>query len=255
MDRHRLIYGDASGRDAIIAEDTVDLIVTSPPYNIGMAYSDDATDDKLPYNNYFKFTSKWLSNCYKWARPVSRMCVNICIDNGREKDAPYYADFVTVARRVGWRYHTTITWSKSNVSRLTAWGSWKSASAPYISTPIEVVILFFKGSWGKPYKGTDDITAGEFKHWVRGDWSFSGESAKRIGHPAPFPRELPRRCVKLLSYVGETVLDPFVGSGTTMIEAINSRRVAIGIEKELQWVDLAEERLLKECGKMWKVKQ
>ena len=86
-------------------------------------------------------------------------------------------------------------------------------------------------------------------NWTNGIWTFNGESKKRIGHPAPFPRELPKRCIKLFSYVGDTILDPFLGSGTTIIEAINNNRKAIGIEMSDEYVELAEKRIKNECFK------
>jgi len=97
------------------------------------------------------------------------------------------------------------------------------------------------------YKRGSDITTEEFKEWVLEIWSFNGESSKRIGHEAPFPRELPKRCIKLFSYVGDSVLDSFTGSGTTLIEAINNKRKAFGIEIEKKYYNLSKERINKEC--------
>ena len=87
------------------------------------------------------------------------------------------------------------------------------------------------------------MTKDEFMEWTNGLWSFPGESKKRIGHPAPFPLELPRRCIKLFSYVGDTVLDPFMGSGTTLLAAYKNKRRSIGIDIDENYCRLAEERL------------
>src|SRR5712671_5605572 len=99
-----------------------------------------------------------------------------------------------------------------------AWGTWRSASAPCVIAPVEMILVLYKRTWKKS-RGLrrDDLTRDEFMAWTNGIWRFRGESKNRIGHPAPFPLELPRRCLKLFSFVGDTVLDPFMGSGTTLL--------------------------------------
>ena len=153
-----------------------------------------------------------------------------------------------LALRVGWRYHATIIWNEGNISRRTAWGSWRSASAPHVIAPVEAIIVLYKDAWKRDRRGQSSISSDDFKNWVLGIWDFSGESARRIGHEAPFPRELPRRCIQLFSYVDDLVLDPFVGSGTTMIEAIQGGRQTIGIEIEPRYVELARRRIKAETG-------
>lgn len=121
-----------------------------------------------------------------------------------------------------------------------------SASAPYVIAPVEVIVVLYKQRWKKDRKETEaisDVTKNEFMAWTNGVWTFNGESKKRIGHPAPFPRELPRRCIKLFSFVGETVLDPFAGSGTTLIEAYDNNRVGIGFDIALEYCELTQKRL------------
>ena len=141
------------------------------------------------------------------------------------------ADITTVAKRVGWRYHSAIIWNEQNISRRTAWGSWLSASAPFVIAPVEVIVVLYKRTWKKVYgSGISDITRDEFMEWTNGVWTFNGESKKRVGHPGPFPVELPRRCIKLFSFVGDTVLDPFLGSGSTLVACLQTNRRGIGIE-------------------------
>ncbi len=243
---HLLIQGDTLKR-SLLKKSSVDLIVTSPPYNVGKSYSGDSADDALSYKSYLTFTKTWLKNCFYWAKDRGRICVNVSIDKNKHGKQPLSADITTIAMGLGWKYHATILWNEGNISRRTAWGSWRSASAPHVIAPVEVVIVLYKGEWKKSGKGESDITGEEFKSWVLGIWSFNGESGKRIGHEAPFPRELPKRCIKLFSYKGDTVLDPFAGSGTTLIEAINRDRKAIGLEIEKNYCDLARERIKKEC--------
>jgi len=123
-----------------------------------------------------------------------------------------------------------------------------SASAPYVIAPVELIVVFYKKEWKKSYKAQSDITKEEFMDWTNGLWTFNGESKKRIGHPAPFPRELPKRCIKLFSYVGDTVFDPFLGSGTTLIEAKANNRIGIGLDISKEYCQLAKSRLLKESN-------
>ena len=122
-----------------------------------------------------------------------------------------------------------------------------SASCPYVIAPVELIVLLYKDSWKKKGKGRiSDITREEFISWTNGVWKFKGESKTKIGHPAPFPIELPKRCIKLFSFVGDTVLDPFMGSGSTVIAAKQNSRNGIGIDMEMDYCQLAMERILRE---------
>lgn len=158
------------------------------------------------------------------------------------------ADITTIAKQAGFKYHSTIIWNEQNISRRTAWGSWLSASAPYVIAPVEVILILYKGSWKKTSGSRkSDIAKKEFMDWTNGVWNFSGESKKRIGHPAPFPVELPRRCVKLFSFVGDTVLDPFLGSGSTLVAAALTDRKGIGIDIDRNYCEMAKQRFLNEA--------
>ena len=192
---------------------------------------------------YLEFTQSWLSSCFYWAKSTGRLCVNVALDTNKYGKRPMASDVTQIALNVGWQYQATIIWNEGNISRRTAWGSWKSASAPHVIAPVEVIIVLYKDNWKRAVKGESDITAEEFKEWVLGLWTFPGESAKRIGHEAPFPRELPKRCIKLFSFIGNKVLDPFLGSGTTMIEALANGRQAIGIEIDPKYCELAKKRI------------
>jgi site-specific DNA-methyltransferase (adenine-specific) len=122
-----------------------------------------------------------------------------------------------------------------------------SPSAPYVIAPVELIIVLFKGSWRRPAAGRkSDIARKEFMDWTNGLWTFSGESKKKVGHPAPFPVELPTRCIKLFSYVGDTVLDPFMGSGSTLVAASRCDRRGIGIELDEGYCITARGRLERE---------
>jgi len=244
-----IIHGDFL-TTTLIPENSIDLIVTSPPYNVDIRY--ESYRDDIPYEKYLEFTEKWLSKALKLLKPDGRICLNIPLDKskGRREEGfqSVYVDIVSVAKRVGWKYFSTIIWNEQNISRRTAWGSWLSASAPYVIAPVEVIVVMYKDRWRKTSgSGVSDITREEFIEWTNGVWTFPGENPKRVGHPAPFPLELPKRCIKLFSYVGDTVLDPFLGSGTTLVAAALLKRKGIGVEIERKYCETAKERLIKEA--------
>lgn len=220
----------------------VDLIVTSPPYNVDIKYN--THDDTMSYNDYLLFTKEWLSKCYELLNNQGRLCLNVPLDKNKGGQQSICADITTIAKEVGYKYHSTIIWNEQNISRRTAWGSWLSASAPYVIAPVEVIIILYKQEWKKTGGSKiSDISKEEFLQWTNGVWNFSGESKKRIGHPAPFPVELPLRCIKLFSYVGDVVLDPFLGSGSTLLACLKTKRIGIGIDIDKQYCELAVKRL------------
>lgn len=157
------------------------------------------------------------------------------------------ADITPLAKRVGWSYQTTMGWNEQNISTRTAWGSWLSASAPYVIAPAELIIVLDKNTWKKAHKGACELTKQAFMQWTNGVWTFSGESAKRLKHPAPLPRKLPKRCIKLFLFIGDTVLAPLVGSGTTLIAAIHPNRYAYGLDIAPTYIELAQARIQREC--------
>lgn len=236
-----VINDDILTSDAI-KKDSIDLIVTSPPYNLDIKYQ--SHQDDMSYSDYLDFSRDWLSRCLELLRDDGRLCLNIPLDKNKGGHQSVGADITTVARRVGYQYHSTIIWNEGNISRRTAWGSWMSASAPYVIAPVELIVVLYKKTWRKTSGSREsDITKSEFMEWTNGLWTFSGESKKKIGHPAPFPIELPRRCIKLFSFVGDTILDPFLGSGTTVIAARSNGRIGIGLEIDPHYCQLAIERI------------
>ncbi len=233
-------------KTASVKEGSIDLIVTSPPYNLDIKYN--SHNDKLTYEQYLEFSKKWLARCFEWLKDDGRLCLNIPLDKNKDGQQSVGADLTTIAKQVGFKYHSTIIWNEGNISRRTAWGSYASASAPYVIAPVELIVILYKKDW-KKLSGSkkNSITPEEFMEWTNGVWVFNGESKKKIGHPAPFPIELPVRCVKLFSYVGDTVLDPFMGSGTTLIAAYKNGRKGVGIEVDETYCKLAKKRLAEEA--------
>lgn len=230
-----------------IPDSTIDLIVTSPPYNVDIHYNSHA--DNLTYEKYLEFTREWINKCFDLTKDDGRFCLNIPLDKNKGGQQSVYADITKIAKDVGWKYHSTIIWNEGNISRRTAWGSFMSASAPYVIAPVEVIIVLYKNSWKKTSGSREnDITKEEFMKWTNGVWTFNGESKKRVGHPAPFPIELPRRCIKLFSFVGDIILDPFLGSGTTLIASYLNNRNGVGVDIDKEYCDLAIKRLHKEAN-------
>lgn len=247
QDENIVIYNEDILKVNSIQESSVDLIVTSPPYNVDIHYNSHADD--LTYEDYLEFTQKWIKKCFDLAKNEGRFLLNIPLDKNKGGQKSVGADITKIAKDIGWKYHSTIIWNEGNISRRTAWGSFMSASAPYVIAPVELILVLYKDSWKKTGENRkNDITKQEFMEWTNGVWTFNGQSKKGAGgHPAPFPIELPRRCIKLFSFVGETVLDPFLGSGSTLIASFLNNRKGIGIDIDKAYCDLAIKRLQQEA--------
>jgi len=225
-----------------IKKSSVDLIITSPPYNIEIKYN--SHKDDLSYSDYLEFTKKWLVKSFSLAKKDGRLCLNIPLDKNKGGQQSVYSDILQIAKKVGWKYHSTIIWNEGNISRRTAWGSWKSASAPYVIAPVEAIVILHKDGWKKISVGESTITRDEFMEWTNGLWTFNGQNKKGAGgHPAAFPIELPKRCIKLFSFKDDVVLDPFLGSGTTLISCIQEGRKGIGVEFDKDYCKIAENRI------------
>lgn len=242
-----LIFNEDILKITTIPENSIDLIITSPPYNVDIHYN--SHRDDLTYDDYLEFTRKWIKKCFDLAKPDGRFLLNIPLDKNKGGQKSVGADITKIAKDVGWKYHSTIIWNEGNISRRTAWGSYMSASAPYVIAPVELILVLYKDSW-KKLGGSrkNDITKQEFMDWTNGIWTFNGQSKKGAGgHPAPFPVELPKRCIKLFSFVGDTVLDPFVGSGSTLIAAYLHKRKGIGVDIDKDYCGIAINRLQQEA--------
>ncbi|GHU31444.1 methyltransferase [Spirochaetia bacterium] len=227
----------------------VDLIVTSPPYNVDIQYN--SNKDDLTYEEYLEFSEKWMFNCFIWSKNQARFLLNIPLDKNKGGQKSVGADLTKIAQKVGWNYHATIIWNEGTISRRTAWGSWGSASSPYVIAPVELIVILYKSEWKKTGgTGISDINKEDFMAWTNGLWTFNGESKKRIGHPAPFPLQLPYRAIKLFSFVHDVIFDPFSGSGTTLIAATNNNRIGIGLEIDKNYCELAKNRIMSEINTM-----
>lgn len=235
------IYQSDSTDLRLLPDESVDLTITSPPYNLAVSYN--GYQDAVPYDRYLAWVARWASALWRISRPTGRACINIPLDSNKGGKRAVYADYVRIFRQAGWCYQTTIVWNEQNISRRTAWGSWLSPSAPFVTAPVEMVPVFYKGDWRRPRgERRTDIERAEFLEWTLGVWEFAGENPKKVGHPAPFPLELPRRLIKLYSYLDDLILDPFLGSGTTAVAAKQLGRHCIGIEIDPTYCQIAAER-------------
>lgn len=241
------LLNDSALNKNALPQNAVDLFITSPPYNVGIDYA--SNNDSLDYQNYLNFCSTFLENCLFWAKDSARFCLNIPLDKSKGGRRSVGADLTVLAQKVGWKFQNTVIWNEGSIPVRTAWGSFASASAPFVTTPAELIVVLYKREWKKTSKGTSTIKKEDFIAWTNGVWEFKAESKKRIGHPAPFPKELPRRCIQLFSYEGDVVCDPFSGSGTTMIESCVSNRKFIGIEIDPGYIELSKKRFFSEISK------
>jgi site-specific DNA-methyltransferase (adenine-specific) len=233
-----IYHGDC--RDILPHLEPVDLVLTSPPYNLGIAY--ESYNDKVDFVEYYKFMTGWLSVLFNNTKDGTRLCLNHYLSYGTadNREAPLMKINV-IAESIGWKHHGIAIWNDITLAKRTAWGSWLSASSPYINSPFEGILFLYKNNWKKINGGESDIDPATFMMACSGNWKINPE--KRIDHPAPFPIGLPTICIKLLSYITDTILDPFMGSGTTLVAAKQLGRKAIGIEIEKKYCDIAIERL------------
>jgi site-specific DNA-methyltransferase (adenine-specific) len=235
------IFCADSTRLDVVADESVDLVITSPPYNLDVGYN--GYHDDLPYERYLEWVETWAAALWRVAHHGGRACINIPLDSNKGGKRAIYADYVRAFLAAGWTYQTTIVWNEQNISRRTAWGSWLSPSAPFVTAPVEMVPVFYKDEWRRTREGrTTDIERDEFLAWTLGVWQFPGENPKKVGHPAPFPLELPRRLIKLYSFVEDVILDPFVGSGTTALAAKLLGRQCVGVDLSPDYCDMAAGR-------------
>lgn len=227
--------------------DRFNVIITSPPYNLDMPYKN--SDDAMPFLTFRKWTYEWLTLLHMKSQDDGRLILNVPLDTNKGGKQPVYGHYISAAMMCGWHYQTTIVWNEQNISRRTAWGSWMSASAPFVTAPVEMIVVFYKHQWGrKPGLKRSTISREDFMNWTLGMWTFPGENPKRIGHPAPFPEELPRRLIEMYSYNDDVIFDPFCGSGTTNRVAKNLGRRSIGIDNSSEYLDIAIRRCVSDTN-------
>ncbi|MFL6483604.1 MAG: DNA-methyltransferase [Nitrososphaera sp.] len=222
-----------------LPENSVHLMVTSPPYNVGKDY-----DQDLSIKEYRNMLKQVFKETFRILVFGGRACINIA-NLGRKPYIPLHSYIIEDMHELGFLMRGEIIWNKAASSGIsTAWGSWQSASNPTLRDVHEYVIIFSKGTFSRSSHNKENtITKEEFLTFTKSMWDFPAESATRTGHPAPFPTELPYRCIQLYTFRGEVVLDPFCGIGSTCIAALKSGRRFVGYDVSKEYLEMANRRI------------
>ncbi len=227
-----------------IPDNSLHLMITSPPYNVSKDY-----DNDLSLQEYLSLLQKAFSETYRVLTNGGRACINVA-NLGRKPYIPL-SDYISqMMLDIGFNMRGEIIWNKAaSASPSTAWGSWQSAANPTLRDVHEYILVFSKGEYKRPRTKEEmdikknSISKSQFMEWTKSIWTMKAESARRIGHPAPFPVELPYRLIQLYSFTNDIILDPFIGSGTTGIAALKDNRFYLGYETDEEYIKLAEKRL------------
>ncbi len=225
-----------------LPDDSVHLMITSPPYNVGKDY-----DEDLSLAEYQGLLANVMAEVHRVLIAGGRACVNIA-NLGRSPYIPLHSYVINIAQDCGFLMRGEIIWDKgASAGSSCAWGSWRSASNPVLRDVHEYILVFSKGAFKRPpvkeSHQKSSIGRDDFLEHTKSIWRFSAASAKKAGHPAPFPLALPLRLINLYSFIGDIVLDPFIGSGTTAQAAQALERAYVGYEINAAYVALAEEKL------------
>jgi site-specific DNA-methyltransferase (adenine-specific) len=228
----------------------VHLMVTSPPYNVGKEY-----DEDLTLEEYLAFLKRVWREVHRVLVPGGRACINVA-NLGRRPYIPLHAFIIRDMLELGFLMRGEIIWDKgASAAASTAWGSWKSPANPTLRDVHEYILVFSKGAFSRPNPGGRESTISpeEFLEFTKSVWSFPAESARKVGHPAPFPVELPYRLIQLYTFKDEVVLDPFMGSGSTALAALKAGRRYVGYEIDPAYIGLAKKRInqyIQDCRRL-----
>ena len=242
--KNQLICQDARNMSQI-PSNSVHHMITSPPYNVSKEY-----DENLSLQEYLSLLREVFSEVYRVLVPGGRAVINIA-NVGRKPYIPLATYVNTIMLEIGFLMRGEVIWDKSaSAGSSTAWGSFQSASNPCLRDVHEYILIFSKGSFSLPRTEEEKsegrintIEKQEFIDLTKSIWRFPTASAKRIGHPAPFPIELPRRSIEFYTYAGDVVLDPFIGAGSTALAAQNTGRFYVGFDISQDYIDLANNRI------------
>ncbi len=240
--KNKIINKSSENMEELV-DNCVALTITSPPYNIGKL-----SDVELSDEDYWKMIEKCFREVYRVTESGGRLVVNVA-NLGRKPYIPFSDKYTELLINIGFIMRGEIIWQKSKGANANfAWGSWLSASNPVIRDIHEYCLVFSKESMTKASKGESTIGKEEFMDSTLSIWNIPPARAKKIGHPAPYPAELVERFIKLYTYEEELVLDPFIGSGTTALGALNLKRNYIGYETNEEYVKLANKRIKEETS-------
>ena len=249
------LLGDARDLSAI-PDATVALVVTSPPYFAGKAYEEALGEGHIPgsYLDFLTMLRDAFAECRRVLEPGGRIAVNVA-NLGRKPYRSLAADVISILQDdLGLLLRGEVVWAKAEgASGSCAWGSFRSPANPVLRDVTERIVIASKGRFDRALSAGQRRAAGrpsvatatndEFLDATLDVWRFAPESARRVSHPAPFPVELPERLIHLYTYEGDAVLDPFCGSGTTLVAAARTGRHGIGVDTDPEYVALANERV------------
>lgn len=234
------VFSKSSEHMSEIPDYSIHLMVTSPPYNVTKEYDEDLTLDE-----YRSFLKTIMTETYKKLVTGGRACINVA-NLGRKPYIPIHSYIIEDMLDIGFLMRGEIIWNKaSSASPSTAWGTWLSAANPILRDIHEYILVFSKEAFNRknlPEK-VSTISKEEFLEFTRSVWTFPAESARKVGHPAPFPIELPYRLIQLYTFGGEIVLDPFCGSGSTCLAAMKANRHYVGYDTDQEYVNLSYKRI------------
>lgn len=234
-----LVVADATAMP--VASGCVNAIITSPPYALEKGY-DEGGD--VATRAWWEFMRAWGQEAYRVGADGCRLALNVPLDTTFGGDRPTSAQATAAMMAAGWRYKRTLVWHDDHMGSSNARGSIDSASSPNPYAPVEHILLFYKGeSWGRDSDRPSDIDHDDWLRWMNGFWSFPGESQPWEDHPAPFPLEMPLRLLHMLTFRGDLVLDPFLGSGTVAVAALKTGRRMIGLDRSPFYVASSARRV------------
>ena len=262
-----VINGDSVQVMREMPKSFVDLIVTSPKYNVGIDY--DSCDDRMSMEDYWEWTEEWLTQAFKVLKDDGRVAINIPYEvNVQDRGGRilFMSEFWSIMKKVGFQFYGLVDLDENSPhrSKTTAWGSWMSPSSPYIYNPKECVILAYKKDRIKKVKGEpqwvgeiidveqEDGTVKkktiyqeedkkEFMSLVYGQWEYFADTKQQT--KATFSMDIPMKAIKILTYKNDVVLDPFAGSGTSLVAAVMSDRRWLGIELSSNYCEVARKRV------------
>jgi site-specific DNA-methyltransferase (adenine-specific) len=263
----KIVIGDCREVMKTMEEGSVDLIVTSPPYGVGIDY--DVHEDDMVWEEYVKFTYSWMEQAFRVLKDDGRIALNIPYEINRQSKGGrifMVSEIWQIMKKIGYKFYGVVDLEEESPhrSRTTAWGSWMSPSAPYIYNPKECVILAYKKNHIKKIKGEPEWVGElgekedkngvmkpkniyteeqkrEFIDLVFGQWKYFADT--RSLTKATFSMDIPTKAIKILTYKNDVVLDPFAGSGTSMVAAETLNRRWVGIEISPNYAKVANERV------------
>jgi site-specific DNA-methyltransferase (adenine-specific) len=240
-----IIHGNSESM-TLVPDNSIHLMITSPPYNVTKDY-----DENLSLKEYLNFLKKVFSETYRVLVNGGRACINIA-NLGRKPYIPLSDYISSLMLDIGFNMRGEIIWNKGAGAGVSmAWGSWLSASNPVLRDVHEYILVFSKGDYQRKAENKENtISKEQFMEWTKSVWTMNPESAKKVNHPAPFPEELPYRLIQLYSFKNDIVLDPFMGSGTTAISALKSKRNFVGYELNQEYINISENRISKYLNKV-----